>query len=445
MVEMIAKQWLTMNPGLVKSMFSDAFMAEGLPKLQANPESGEDADAFHEIDILELLCQAFEYLVFFIDEKKQAIVNMAKEKVSLIIDVHDGWQQYATDRDNHAALNAWIKAWAKCQGIAPLPQHISHAQCLANTFSLMDRLDNHAQLEKMIIRFLIDVLGPGSSTNQALAREASNKSGLLPSMASTIVEMALDLDRLGTTATANRDGKDLGGLLEVSLLMSSIGTVKEHGMELIALRASFDEDYKSVFAEWEVLFAAHLEKCKCHADCNAFLKKYSNLWPAVESWSFEDCPWVSADSTAADNVMAKRVEQIITQLTTWKSVLNRMQTKIAWMTSPHQTQLQVALDEVMKVEEKVDDVRKTFAVLMLVSCLVKAEKANGTSATDGVDVASCIKYVTRVLCFNLKELPSNVLSRLSGGEQVPNLGGKASQTAKPSSVAGKVLKKLTKR
>ena len=153
------------------------------------------------------------------------------------------------------------------------------------------------------------------------------------------------------------------------------------------------------------------------------------------------CPWVRQEASAADNAQAKRMEQIITQLATWRSVLEKLETRSDFMSAESKRMMNAALAETKKVETELPQVKLTLSVVMLVTILVKAENKTGQEKDAmGADLAACEKYVTKILKVQSSDLPPELCSKMRGAAKSFH----SNQSTACSGQAQKPLKKLKK-
>ena len=308
-----------------------------------------------------------------------------------------------------------------------------------------DKLPKKSRVAEILTSTIANAAAHGTALMIDIVRGCSQSEEFLPKTIPPITNACFVLERFDDVA-ANKvtKGKSPGGVLELTTLLSDVNDVKK-AAPLVLQRSQFQGQYEAILEEWSTAFASHCAKYEDLSDVVAFTKEFKDVEEAAVAWDFSSCPRIYKNSSPDEEQMAKRIEAIVTQFSTWKIVTERLQKQMGWAEAKFADKAKSLLDAIPAKKKIIDDVAMLMATTMLATVMVKSVDEKDEASNDkskSSQIQQCLKYVTQVLKVEVDSLPTALQGRLrdaagsrpSGSEAVGSVGG-------PTTAAGRRLRK----
>lgn len=445
------------SDNFIGKLYAKTFLAVDLPALKIKIADDPDGEE-HEpasIGYARWFVEALTVLARVCGQEDMAVLDKATKRAQLALDTFRAWSDFAKTSDLTEAIHQWSNIWVRALELGSGGPSLAPTTILpfGGVDSLIRKLEADQDVKTLITHFVLERLGPRSVGCESAIRVCEDKSALLPLDVAQLVSFIGTLDRVAEVASKLEQGKDAGGLLDLALLVAEARKMmaQASGEMVSAKRPDFTRQLAAVADEFQSVLKSQLDKSDCSRALAEFLAEYEKLPRAVDAWNFADCPWIFKDATPAQEALAKRIEQIVTQHSVGMNLLDRVSEAMTWGDDDGRKAVREVLRDMGKERGRVAEAGNMLSMLMLASVVAQGEADKSFDAS-GPQVQATIRYVQKVLKTPTEELPdalrtkifapSAVVGKADSGSR--SVAGATATTAADSAAVGKPskLKKL---
>jgi len=367
---------------------------------QAQKESTEESkkpeyEAMGIVNCMQWFVGALEVLLSFSDtDRGEELLMEAKLRAEVALLAHDAFAAYLETTDVVNVIHQLSEAWEKQLAIKA-KLGVQSAESKSPIMEFIEKAATKGCYATAIARFVAEMVGQGGGTLACAVRECHVKEELLPKELEIILKAAGVLDRLAGSAARIRDGRLVGGLLELTTMLSEASDVQSSDSSLLSRRPDFEENHDTVMKEWRSTFNHHLQKYQDMTVFSQFQEKYTDVLEAVGNWSFAKCPYLRGNSTPEADAVAKKIEQLLVQFSTWRVVTERVGQYCGWASEEQQGSVKAVVETMDAKQNTIDSVATLLGAMVLTTVLLKYEEQPGAEQKAGVQAA--LKYVVTIL------------------------------------------------
>ena len=297
-------------------------------------------------------------------------------------------------------------------------------------------------IEGVICSFAKAVLVPGDAISVTALKHFKDMRSIFPDKLGAILDIITTLDTVQAMAQRADGGGSAAGVLELSVLLNDVHRVNTEAADLVLERGS-EADIVTVKQEFEMAFCNLCQKIKSVEAADEFIFKFEPTLRAVETWKFDDTPWLLNSSTPHDDALAKKIETLASQHDLNHNVLIRVGGCLDWSpVNREEAARKIEMSE--RGRGQLAKAARLLGIMMVTSVILRADK-NG----EKVDVADNNSTVCKVVAYSEKMLkvmrtdsPESLQKRINGVDAFGSMADDLVPSKSSSATAAKKRKKI---